>query len=138
MYSRTQTNKCFDFLNVVDLVTRFNICFPVPSNRPGDVLSVLEMVYHSARNQFERFRVFLELISRFEFEFRRRGNYFCDGFEFLVCSKLNHTHHVAPPCACAAACLCSHNSNSNVVASVIPDDKYVHFCETNVEGQRPV
>ena len=31
-------------------------------------------VYHAARNQFERFRGFLELISRFEFEFRRRGN----------------------------------------------------------------
>ena len=31
--------------------------------------------YHAARNLFERFRVFLELISRFEFEFCRRGNY---------------------------------------------------------------
>ena len=31
--------------------------------------------YHSTGNQFERFRGFLELISRFEFEFRRRGNY---------------------------------------------------------------
>ena len=31
--------------------------------------------YYSARNQFERFRGFLELIRRFEFEFRRRGNY---------------------------------------------------------------
>ena len=41
--------------------------------------------YYSARNQFERFRGFLELISRFEFEFRRRGNYFFEGFEFLVC-----------------------------------------------------
>ena len=32
--------------------------------------------YYSRRNQFERFRGFLELISRFEFEFRRRENYF--------------------------------------------------------------
>ena len=31
-----------------------------------------EEVYHAAENQFERFRGFLELISRFEFEFRRR------------------------------------------------------------------
>ena len=31
--------------------------------------------YYSARNQFERFRGFLELIRRFEFEFRRRENY---------------------------------------------------------------
>ena len=48
-------------------------------------------VYHARRNQFERFRWFLELISRFEFEFRRRGIFF-EGFEFLVCSKFNHTH----------------------------------------------
>ena len=32
--------------------------------------------YHAAGNQFERFRGFLELISRFEFEFCRRENYF--------------------------------------------------------------
>ena len=32
-------------------------------------------LYHSRRNQFERFRGFLELISRFEFQFRCRGNY---------------------------------------------------------------
>ena len=32
--------------------------------------------YYSARNKFERFRVFLELISRFEFEFCRCVNYF--------------------------------------------------------------
>ena len=43
---------------------------------------------------FERFRVFLELINRFEFEFRRRG-FFFERFEFLVCFKVNHTHHVA-------------------------------------------
>ena len=35
----------FEFLNIVDLATRFNICFPVPSKRPDDVLSVLEMVW---------------------------------------------------------------------------------------------
>ena len=33
-------------------------------------------VYYSTGNQFERFRGFLELISRFEFEFCRRENYF--------------------------------------------------------------
>ena len=32
--------------------------------------------YYSTGNQFERFRGFLELISRFEFEFCRRENYF--------------------------------------------------------------
>ena len=34
-----------EFLNIVDRATRFNICFPVPSKRPDDVLSVLEMVW---------------------------------------------------------------------------------------------
>ena len=32
--------------------------------------------YHSAENQFERFRQFLELISRFEFDFRRCAKFF--------------------------------------------------------------
>ena len=35
---------------------------------------------------------FLELMSRFEFEFRRRENFFFERFEFLVCS-----------CECAVA-----------------------------------
>ena len=43
--SRTRTNEVFEFLNTVDLATRFNLCFPVPSKRPDDVLSVLEMVW---------------------------------------------------------------------------------------------
>ena len=37
--------QVFEFLNMVDLATRFNICFPVPSRRPDDVLSVLEIVW---------------------------------------------------------------------------------------------
>ena len=40
------------------------------------VLEVAQPDYYSHRNQFERFRWFLELISRFEFDFRRRGNIF--------------------------------------------------------------
>ena len=35
----------FEFLNIVDLATRFNICYQVPSKRLDDVLSVLEMVW---------------------------------------------------------------------------------------------
>ena len=46
-------------------------------------------ILHAAENKFERFRGFLELVSRFEFDFRRRGNFF-EGFEFLVCSTFNH------------------------------------------------
>ena len=67
---------------------------------------------------------FLELISRFEFEFCRRGNYFFERFEFLVCS-----------CECAVACLCPRNSISNVAASTIHDDKFLHLNETIVEGR---
>ena len=67
---------------------------------------------HVPGNKFERFRVFLVLISRFEFEFCRCVNFFFEEFEFLVCS-----------CECAVACLCPRNSISNVVASVtIHDD----------------
>ena len=64
---------------------------------------------------------FWELTSRFEFEFRRRGNYFFERFEFLVCSKFNHTQ-CGRTCACVVACLCPHNSISNVVASVMIHD----------------
>ena len=39
------------------------------------VRSTKRWPYYSAEDQFERFRRFFELISRFEFEFRRRGNH---------------------------------------------------------------
>ena len=47
-------------------------------------------LYHSVENQFERFRGFLELIGRFEFEFRRRTIRI-----FGVFKVQSHTHHVA-------------------------------------------
>ena len=75
-----------------------------------------ERVCYAAENKFERFRGFSELISRFEFEFRCCGNCFLEGFEFLVCSKFNHTQ-CGRTCACAVVCLCPHNSISNVVVS---------------------
>ena len=70
------------------------------------------------------FVFFLELLSRFEFEFCRCVNFFCEGFEFLVWS-----------CECAVACLYPRNSISNVVASAIHDDRNIHFNETIVEGR---
>ena len=45
------------------------------------------VLYHVAENKFERFRGFMELKSRFDFDFRRCGNFFVERFEFLVCSK---------------------------------------------------
>ena len=92
--------------------------------------------YHARRNTFERFRWFLELVSRFEFDFLRRESYFFERFEFLVCSKFNHA-----PCGrtCAVACLHTHNSISNVVASVtIHDDKYIYIYIYEQVGIRKV
>ena len=36
--------RVFEFLNIVDLATRLTIWFPIPSKRPDDVRSVLELV----------------------------------------------------------------------------------------------
>ena len=77
--------------------------------------------YHSARNNFERFRGFWELFSRFEFDVRHCENYFFERFEFLVCSKFNHMQRDCT-CACAVACSHPHNSFSNVVASLTIHD----------------
>ena len=73
------------------------------------------------------FGFFLELISRFEFEFLRCGN-FLNGFEFLVCSKFNHTHHVAVNVPVQWP-VCAHpNSISNVVVSLtIHDNIYINI-----------
>ena len=81
--------------------------------------------YHAPENKFERFRVVLELMSRFEFYFRRCG-ILLERFDFLVCSKFNHTQ-CGRTCACAVACWSPQNSNSNVVVSVtIHDDTYIY------------
>ena len=48
-------------------------------------------------------------------------------FEFLVCSKFNHTQ-CGRTGACVVACLCPHNSISNVVVSVtIHDNKKTNY-----------
>ena len=51
-YMRTH-EQVFEFLNIVDLATRFNICSPVPSKRPDDILSVLEMVFYKLGRSHE-------------------------------------------------------------------------------------
>ena len=81
-------------------------------------------VYHPRRDKFEQFREFLG-ISRFEFEFRGRGIFYIERFEFLVCSGFNHMRCDCT-CACAVASLHLHNSISNVVVSLmIHDDMYI-------------
>ena len=47
--------------------------------------------------------------------------FFFDRFDFLVCSKFDHTQ-CGRTCACAVACLHPHNSISNVVVSVTIND----------------
>ena len=70
-----------------------------------------------ARKEIRTISGFLELISRFEFEFCRRENFFFEGFEFLVFS-----------CECAVACLYPRNSISNVVVSLtVHDNIYTYI-----------
>ena len=52
-----------------------------------------EQLHYSSEDQFERFRGFLELISRFEFEFRRCDIFFNDSNFWCVQSSI--THNVA-------------------------------------------
>ena len=62
---------------------------------------LVELVpYHSAQNLFERFRGFLELMSRFEFEFCRCENYF-----FLKDSNFWCVHVNVPWPVCGHAIL---------------------------------
>ena len=74
----------------------------------GGVRALSSFPYHSAENNFERFRDFLELRSRFEFEFLAL-RIFSERFEFLVFAKFNYMQRDCT-CACAVACLHPHNS----------------------------
>ena len=100
------------------------VAFSNRSRRDNRRISMAD--YFSRPNRFERFRGVWELISRFEFDFRR-CEFFFERFEFLVCSKFNYTQ-CGRTCACAVVSLYPHNSISNVVASVtIHDDTYVQI-----------
>ena len=55
------------------------------------------ILYHSRQNQFERFRGFLQLISRFEFDFRRRGIFLKDSNFWCVQSSITHNVAVHVP-----------------------------------------
>ena len=97
-------------------------------------------MFFSQRKSKANFGWFRELISRFEFEFRRCENFF-ERFEFLMRSKFNHMQQDCT-CACAVACLHPHNSISNVVVSLTIHDNLnisIIRCsrkhETIVEGR---
>ena len=90
-----------------------------------DSLGWRQILHHAARNETERFRVFLELIGRFEFESSRRGKFFWRIRIFGLFKVQLHTP-CGCKCACAVACLCPHNSISNIVVSLtIHDDMYM-------------
>ena len=61
-----------------------------------DTHSCMVTRYYSVENQFERFRGFSS-----NSNFVVAKIIFFERFEFLVCSKFNHTHHVAVHVACA-------------------------------------
>ena len=60
--------------------------------------------YYSRPNHVERFWEFLELISRFEFDFHRRGNFSSERFELfgvqssITCNETAHVHVLWPVC----------------------------------------
>ena len=56
---------------------------------------MVQHIYYAARNQFERFREFLELIGRFELDFRRRGFFFFLNDSNFWCVQSSMTHNVA-------------------------------------------
>ena len=69
----------------------------------------------------------LELFSRFEFDFRRCGNYFSDDSNGWCVSGFNHMQCDCT-CACVVACVHPHNSVSSVVVSLtIHDDIQIYI-----------
>ena len=61
--------------------------------------------YHSGPNLFERFRGLLELVGRFEFDFRRCGIFFNDSNFWCVQSSITHNVAVHVPVLCP---VCAH------------------------------
>ena len=95
-----------------------------PTRTEREEHDVYLVPYHSPETISNDFGWFLELISRFEFDFRRRGNFLLSDSNFW-CVQSSITQY-GRSCACAVACLYPHNSISNVVASVtIHDDMYI-------------
>ena len=69
------------------------------------------------------FGFFFKLISRFEFEFRRRENDFFERFEFLVSSKFNHTQWPYM-CMCCGLFAPTQFHSEYVVSVTIHDGMY--------------
>ena len=85
-------------------------------------------------NNFEVFGINYQIRIRLS-----SSRFFFERFEFVVCSKYNHTQ-CGRTCACAMACLHPHNSISNVVASLtIDDDIYIYIYVRDVaKNKKPL
>ena len=72
-----------------------------PAQRHARRSGLPRAVHYSHRNHFERFRAFLEIFSRCEFEFDHRGNYFKKNF-FFLCVRSSFIHNVTLHYTCVA------------------------------------
>ena len=120
------------------------------AKKRGNLPSILrrwqnDEIYHSRRNQFERFRgFFLELISRFEFEFCRRENCIFWTIRIFGVFKV-HTHTMWPyMCLCCGLfvstqfqfeCCCVFDGSWYIYIFIFRRDVRKKH-ETIVEGQR--
>ena len=77
-------------------------------------------------NDFGFFGIFL---NGFESYFRQ--------FEFMVCSKFNHTQRDRT-CACAVACLHPHNFTSSVVVSLTIHDNIFIYIRDAAKNMKPL
>ena len=98
----------------------------------GSVSPCLESQYHSARNKFERFREFLELISRFEFDFRRCENYIFEPIRILWLKVQSHATRLYMCMCCglfAATQCCGVLDDSRVIYIYIFTYKHIFITD---------
>ena len=78
------------------------------------------VTYHAVENQFERFRVFLELFSRFEFDCRRCEKMFLKDSNFCV-------NHMQRDCTCACAVASLQPTQFHFECCGVLDDSRCHI-----------
>ena len=107
-------------------LTLVEACFFVLSQFGAE--SVRPALGAAARNKFERFRGFLELISRFEFDFRRCGMYILNDSNFFGVFKVQSDATRLYMCMCCGLFV-PHNSISTVVVSLTIHDNQKLFLQ---------
>ena len=95
--------------------------------------------HHSARNQIERFREVLEIISRFEFDFRRCDFIFLNDSNFwcvqssTTCNETVHVPVLWPVCTHTQfhfECMVSLTIHDNIYV-------YVYMCKRSLQKHEP-